>query len=131
MDIQRRIKYLRHEASLTQQELADKAGLGLASIQRYEKGERLPSIEALEAIAKALDVPFYELLADSSARKIWKEHGEYKEENPLDYAVREREIKSKAEKIQNLSKQIEKLNTDGKVKVCDYIDDLDPKYKKK
>lgn len=59
------IKYFRNQANLTQQELADKAKLGLASIQRYEKGTRFPSVKALESIAEALGVSLNRLIEGS------------------------------------------------------------------
>ncbi len=57
MTIGKRIKEKRKEKNLTQKQLADKAGVSLMSIQRYERDERQPTVEVLEKISIALDVP--------------------------------------------------------------------------
>ena len=44
----------RYEASLTQQQLADKAGLGQASLSRIETGKVSPDIVTLQKIAAAV-----------------------------------------------------------------------------
>ena len=55
LDLGRRIKELREQQGLTQQALADKAGLSRIYVQKLEAGEReSPSWDALERIARAL-----------------------------------------------------------------------------
>lgn len=44
----------RHERSLTQQQLADMAGLGQASLSRIETGKVSPDIATLQKIASAV-----------------------------------------------------------------------------
>jgi DNA-binding XRE family transcriptional regulator len=44
----------RYEKSLTQKELADRAGLGQASLSRIETGKVSPDIATLQKIASAL-----------------------------------------------------------------------------
>lgn len=46
---------------ITQEELADRAGLNRAYIGYIERGERNPSTETISKIAKALRVPIHEL----------------------------------------------------------------------
>lgn len=48
------IKQLRKAKGLTQQELAQKAGVSYLSIHRYESGERIPSVDIAARIAQAL-----------------------------------------------------------------------------
>ena len=43
----------RRAAKLTQRELAERAGVNQAMVSRLEKGERLPRLETLLAIAEA------------------------------------------------------------------------------
>jgi len=43
----------RKAAKLTQRELADRAGVNQAMVSRLEKGERLPRLETLLAVAEA------------------------------------------------------------------------------
>ena len=50
------IKKYRKEKGLTQTELADKLGKTLRTVQKYESGEILPSINNVYEIAEALEV---------------------------------------------------------------------------
>ena len=50
------IKKYREEKGLTQTELADKLGKTLRTVQKYESGEILPSINNVYEIAEALEV---------------------------------------------------------------------------
>jgi repressor LexA len=63
--LNRRIKELRYNAKLSQQALADKIGVSKSSINMYERGEREPSIETLEAIADFFNVDMNYLLGKS------------------------------------------------------------------
>ena len=56
------IQKIRKARKLTQKELAEKSGLSLMSIRRYESGERQPKYDQLKEIASALDVPVFDLL---------------------------------------------------------------------
>jgi transcriptional regulator with XRE-family HTH domain len=51
-----RIKQVRESRSLSQQDLADRAGLSLKQIWRYENGESEATAGAITAIAKTLEV---------------------------------------------------------------------------
>lgn len=57
-----RLKQLRREQELTQQELAKKLGVSFSSISMYERGEREPSFEMLEMIADFFNVDMNYLL---------------------------------------------------------------------
>lgn len=48
--IRKRRKY----AGITQQDLADAAGISVMSVRRYETGERTPNVEVIRKIVKAL-----------------------------------------------------------------------------
>lgn len=61
MNLNEKIKYYRNKLNLTQQELADSAGISLRALSNYERGSRVPSMEVLIKIAKALDVPVKEI----------------------------------------------------------------------
>jgi len=60
----RRLSYLRHERKLTQEQLAERAGIGNAYVAILEAGERSPSFKVLAALAEALRVEPWELLTD-------------------------------------------------------------------
>lgn len=50
----------------SQEQLATAAGINAETISRYERGVSLPSIEALERLAKALSVDLSELVSSPS-----------------------------------------------------------------
>ena len=50
------IRKLRLEKKCTQQELANKSGVSLSALNKYERGERVPKIDTVEKIAEALNV---------------------------------------------------------------------------
>lgn len=52
--IGKRIRRLRQEAGLTQEELAAKAGIGRVTLSRIETGEQSPRYETLVALATAM-----------------------------------------------------------------------------
>lgn len=56
-----RIRCFREQAGLTQQELAEKAGLRQSHISRLEKGHHSPSALTMEKIAGALGIAVSEL----------------------------------------------------------------------
>ena len=60
-----RLKALRKKAGLTQSQLADKIGVSLLTLFRWEKNERQPRVEDVKALAKALGVSEADLLQDS------------------------------------------------------------------
>ena len=63
-----RIKELRLERNLSLRELADLCGTSKSAINMYEKGERRPKYETLEAIADAFNVDTDYLLGKSDIR---------------------------------------------------------------
>ncbi len=57
-----RLFQLRSRADMTQSDLAEKANLSIDSVSRIERGDRTPSFESLERIAKALGTDPAQLL---------------------------------------------------------------------
>ena len=53
------IRHIRKIKGITQEELAQKAGMSTMSIRRYENGERIITEETLDAIANALGTQTY------------------------------------------------------------------------
>lgn len=62
-----RLRELRDGAGLTQQELAEKAGMLPAALARLERGERSPLWETVLKLAAALQVGVEEFVADGEA----------------------------------------------------------------
>ncbi|HEY6803740.1 MAG TPA: helix-turn-helix transcriptional regulator [Pyrinomonadaceae bacterium] len=51
------LRRIRHEAGISQEELADRANLHRTYVSSIERGERNVSVENIFAIARALSVP--------------------------------------------------------------------------
>lgn len=61
------IRRLRKDAGMTQEALAEKAGMSWAMLQRCETGGAWPSPETIDKFAKALEVGHSDLFADPEA----------------------------------------------------------------
>lgn len=64
MTIAERIRLTRQQKKMSQTELAEKAGVNLKSLSRYELGTSIPPANALKEIANALGVSADALLSD-------------------------------------------------------------------
>ncbi|QEY62542.1 helix-turn-helix domain-containing protein [Metapseudomonas lalkuanensis] len=56
VDFAERLVWFRAEAGMTQRELAEKSGVSLPQITRYESGKSTPRLSAVMKLAKALNV---------------------------------------------------------------------------
>lgn len=56
MDFSARLKYLRKDAKMTQQELGAKIGVKVPSISKYESGSSIPPYNKVVALAELFDV---------------------------------------------------------------------------
>ena len=75
----RRVKKLRKQLGITQEGLAEKAGLSINFIGLFERGKNAPSLKTLQKIASALGVKIEELFrfekkesADEKAKALRK-----------------------------------------------------------
>ena len=68
MDVGRRvganIKRLRDEQGISQEELADRAGVHRTFISQIERAVKNPTIQSLDKVAKGLGVPLTEIVAE-------------------------------------------------------------------
>src|SRR5271169_5367101 len=64
MDLGERIRSVREHKKLSQGDIESSTGLLRCYISRVENGHTVPSIETLEKIARALEVPLYHLFYD-------------------------------------------------------------------
>lgn len=64
MVIGRRLRTLREEKTLSQGDIEKRTGLLRCYISRVENGHTVPSLETLERLAAALEVPLYQLFYD-------------------------------------------------------------------
>ncbi|MBN9079821.1 MAG: hypothetical protein BGN87_13285 [Rhizobiales bacterium 65-79] len=69
MDLKRniaiRLKAVRKARGLTQNELAERTERSVDAISNIERGKGLPSVETLDVLAKALEIPIAELFSQS------------------------------------------------------------------
>ena len=79
-----KLKKLRTEAQLTQDELAEKLFVSRTAISKWESGRGYPNIESLKAIAKFFSVTVDELLSSGEALTIAEEENKRKEKHFCD-----------------------------------------------
>jgi transcriptional regulator with XRE-family HTH domain len=65
MIIGERLRVLREEKKLSQGDIEKKTGLLRCYVSRVENGHTVPSVETLEKMARALEIPMYKLFYDS------------------------------------------------------------------
>jgi transcriptional regulator with XRE-family HTH domain len=59
------VRHHRHRAGLTQDELADRAGVSVRTVRGVETGRVRPRSASLRMLAEALAVPFHELRGEA------------------------------------------------------------------
>jgi transcriptional regulator with XRE-family HTH domain len=59
-----RLRELREEKKLSQGEIMNRTGLARSYISRVENGHTTPSIETMEKLAHALEIPLYAIFYD-------------------------------------------------------------------
>ena len=64
MDVGYRLRWLREEKKLSQGDIEKRAGLLRSYISRVENGHTVPAVETLEKMARALELPLYQLMYD-------------------------------------------------------------------
>ena len=57
-----RLRELREAKKLSQGDIEQRTGLLRAYISRVENGHTVPAVETLERIARALEIPIYQLM---------------------------------------------------------------------
>ena len=62
-----RLRALREEKHLSQGDIEKRTGLLRCYISRVENGHTVPTVETLEKMARALEVPMYKLFYDGEA----------------------------------------------------------------
>lgn len=66
MIIGERLRELREEKKLSQGDIEKRTGLLRCYVSRVENGHTVPAIETLEKLARALEVPLYQLFYDGA-----------------------------------------------------------------
>jgi transcriptional regulator with XRE-family HTH domain len=70
MQIGERLRCLREHKNLTQEEVAQRAGLVQRYISRVENGHAVPKLETLEKWARAMQVPLYVLFYEEKPPRV-------------------------------------------------------------
>ena len=78
MDIHNKLRELRKQKGLTQEELAQALYVSRTAISKWESGRGYPNIDSLKAIAKFFDVTIDELLSSGEVLIIAEEEHKHK-----------------------------------------------------
>jgi len=70
MQIGMRLRLLREQKGLSQGAVEEKTGLMRCYLSRIENGHTVPSLETLERIAAALEVPLYQVFRPSEGEAL-------------------------------------------------------------
>jgi transcriptional regulator with XRE-family HTH domain len=70
MIISDRLRQLRESKNLSQADIEKRTGLLRCYISRVENGHTVPAIETLEKLARALEVPLYQLVYDGKSPQV-------------------------------------------------------------
>lgn len=65
------IKYLRGKSNWKQQDLANSSNLSVSFIQALEQGRKEPTLESVEKLASAFNIPAWQLIKGIDPNYIW------------------------------------------------------------
>jgi transcriptional regulator with XRE-family HTH domain len=65
-----RIRAIREAKKLSQGDIEERCGLLRVHLSRVENGHTIPSVETLEKLARALEVPLYQLFYEGEERPL-------------------------------------------------------------
>lgn len=116
MSFGERMKQIRQNKGMTQNQLAVKANISRVAIGNYERGDRQPNIDITKKIADALGVPVADLAGWSAFDEQYSHLAD--EVKLLDLA---KKIDENTFKLNELFSQ---LNDSGKGKAIDALSDL-------
>lgn len=69
MIIGERLRAVREEKNLSQGDIENRSGLLRCYISRVENGHTVPAVQTLEKLARALEIPLYQLLYEEGQPK--------------------------------------------------------------
>ena len=69
MQLSDKIKKIRKERKISQEQLAARCGVSQSAISAIERGDKNPTIDTLEMIAKGLRIKTSDLLSDETEKK--------------------------------------------------------------
>ena len=97
-----KLKSLREQKKLSQGDIEKRTGLLRCYISRVENGHTVPSVDTLEKMARALEVPMYRLFTDEA---------HVKKPNIPAETIRSRAVRSKQDvEMRALAKLLSRMN---------------------
>ena len=67
--VSKNLRQLRSRKKLSQDDVARRSGISVSYVSMLERGNRVPPLETIEALAKALKVPPLSLFQDSGGHE--------------------------------------------------------------
>ena len=90
MDLGERIRRIREDQGLSQEDLANRMDTSQSAVSQLEKGDRNPSYRTLRKLAEALGVPVSYLLGDSEGLELSpEEEAHFREYRGLSESTRQ------------------------------------------
>lgn len=131
MELGQNIRYYRAMAGFTQKQLSSKARISNVALVRYENSERFPTVDIVQRIADALEIPIV-FLFDIKEDVVPLPSDEI-EKNETDLAKVSEMIETRRKNISEIVKIYDKLNEQGRARILDYVGDISkiPGYRKK
>jgi transcriptional regulator with XRE-family HTH domain len=83
------LRRLRHDRAETLEQVSEATGLSAAMLSRIERGERLPSPDSVEALARHFDLPVDYLMSETIAQRLLNRYGEASAKSAAEHMQRE------------------------------------------
>lgn len=132
MELGQNIRYYRAMSGFTQKQLSSKARISNVALIRYENSERFPTVDIVQRIADALEVPIT-FLFDAKEDVVPIPSDEIKSGvDEADLIKVSDIIETRRSNISEIVKIFDKLNEKGKARILDYVGDISkiPDYRK-
>jgi transcriptional regulator with XRE-family HTH domain len=84
------LRKLRHSRDETLEQVSEATGLSIAMLSRVERGERLPSPDSVEALARHFEIPVDYLMSETIANRMVNRYGEESTKSAAQHMSRER-----------------------------------------
>lgn len=91
----KKLKALRFERDITQEQLAELADLNVTYISQLERGQKSPTLDTLDKLANAFDITLSSLLTFSPHKEYASVHEEQLDKLLLEYSEKIRILYSK------------------------------------
>lgn len=85
------LRKLRHNRDETLEQVSEATGLSIAMLSRVERGERLPSPDSVEALARHFEIPVDYLMSETIANRMVNRYGEESTRSAAEHMSREPE----------------------------------------